>query len=253
VARLYNRCNALRTGTTVRPKAWPFFERSPGFKKPGRALLVLDSGGRTAGYASYSTLGKDGLDLLGAFKGVERFRVSEVGARDGSAFETLAASLGRLARRAKVEEVEFYLPPDDPFGEFCARLGCRWSLSYPRNRSSMGRIIRLAPLMEALLPELTRRIQMSRPPWKGVLRIQTDIGTAGLDLSGPSVRLASPAQRGTTVVRISQMALTQLVMGYRSVADVSLDPDVAIPARALPVLDALFPKGHPYMWWSDRF
>jgi predicted acetyltransferase len=49
------------------------------------------------------------------------------------------------------------------------------------------------------------------------------------------------------------MALTQLVMGYRSVSDVALDPDVTVPARALLALDALFPKGHPYMWWSDRF
>jgi hypothetical protein len=116
----------------------------------------------------------------------------------------------------------------------------------------MGRIVRLVPLMEALLPEFTRRIEMTRTPWKGVLQLQTDIGTAGLDLNGQSVRLASPAQRGV-VVRIPQMLLTQLVMGYRSVSDVALDPGVTIPARVLPVLSALFPKGHPYMWWSDRF
>lgn len=252
IARLYNRCNALRTGTTLRPREWAFFERSPGFKKPGRAIFALDGKGRMAGYALYSTLGKDGQDLLGALKGTERFRVSEIAARDGSAFETLAAAVGRQARRAKAEEVDFYLPPDDPFGEFCARLGCRWSINYPRNRSSMGRIVRLVPLMEALLPELTRRIRTTRPPWKGVLRVQTDIGTVNLDLNGQSVRLASPAQRGV-VVRIPQIPLTQLIMGYRSVSDVALDPGVTIPARALPVLSALFPKGHPYMWWSDRF
>lgn len=78
-------------------------------------------------------------------------------------------------------------------------LGSRWQLSlrtYPRNRSAMGRIVRLVPLMEALLPEFTRRIEMARPPWRGVLQLQTDIGAAGLDLNGESVRLASPPQHG---------------------------------------------------------
>ncbi len=239
VVRLYNRGNALRTATTLRPRDWAYFERSPHFKKPGRALLALNRAGRAIGYATYTL--QD-----------ERFRVSEVGAQDPAAFETLAAALGRQARRAKAEEVDLYLPPDDPFGDFCARFGSRWSITCPRNRGAMGRIIQLAPLAEAMLPEFSRRLHASPLSWKETLDLQTDIGAVGLSLNGKSVRLTSPA-RCDTVVRLPQMALTQLVMGYRSASDVALDPDVTVPARALPVLETLFPKGHPYMWWSDRF
>ncbi len=239
VARIYARCNARRTGTTLRPKDWPYFERSSHFKKPGRATLVLDERGRTIGYATYASLD-------------ERFQVSEVGARDPSAFETLTAVLGQQARRRKVDEVEFHLPLDDPFGEFCARYGCRWNVVYPRNRSSMGRILHLTPLMKALQPELSRRLRTSPMAWDGTLNLDTDIGAVGLKVTNQAVALAPPHRRAVRV-RLSEMALTQLVMGYRSAADLALDPDVAVPARALPILDALFPKGHPYMWWSDRF
>ena len=239
VARIYARCNARRTGTTLRPKDWPYFERSPHFKKPGRAVLVLDGRGRTVGYATYAFLD-------------ERLRVSEVGARNPSAFETLTAVLGRQARRRGVEEVEFHLPMDDPFGEFCVHLGCRWSIVHPRNRGPMGRILHLNPLMKALQPELSRRLRTSPTPWAGRLRMETDLGIVGLQLAGNGVTLA-PAHPEAVRVRLPQMALTQVVMGYRSVADVALDPGVSIPHRALPALNALFPKGHPYMWWSDRF
>lgn len=237
IARIYNRTQARRTGTTLRPKDWAYFERSVHFKKPGRASLVLDPAGRTIGYATWSFL--DG-----------RFRVSEVGAGDSSAFETLAAVIGHQARRRKAEEVEFHLPSDDPFGEFCARLGCRWDIVHPRNRGPMGRILHLAPLMAALQPELSDRLHAD--PWAGRLRLETDLGAIGLRISGTGVTLTQP-HPGALRVALPQMALTQLVMGYRSAADVALDPDVTIPRRALPALSALFPKGHPYMWWSDRF
>jgi len=42
------------------------------------------------------------------------------------------------------------------------------------------------------------------------------------------------------------------VMGYRDAKDVAYDADVHIPVRALEILGVLFPKGHAYMWWSDR-
>jgi hypothetical protein len=38
-------------------------------------------------------------------------------------------------------------------------------------------------------------------------------------------------------------------MGYQSVDETG----VRVPRAALPVLEGLFPKGHPYMWWPDRF
>ncbi len=238
VARLYNRLNDLRTGTAVRPGGWRYFDISASFNKPGKAVLVLNRSGRITGYATYSV--RD-----------ERFIVSEVGGTGNAVFETLAAVLGRRARRAGVERVQFHLPVDDPFGAFCARYGSRLEVEAPRNAGPMGRIIHLTQLMERLAPEFNRRLEASGFSWKGSLAFQTDLGSVGL--KGNSASVAVTPGRSALKVELPQMALTQLALGYRSVDDVVYDAGVKIPSRALPVLEALFPKQDAYMWWSDRF
>lgn len=59
--------------------------------------------------------------------------------------------------------------------------------------------------------------------------------------------------RHATRVKIPQMRLIQLVMGYRSAEDLANELDVSIPSSVLPILSVLFPKTVGYIWWSDRF
>jgi len=238
VARLYNRLNVGRTGAVVRPGDWRYFDISAHFRKPDRAVLVMDGRHRITGYATCAV--RDELLV-----------VSELGGRDGAVFETLAAVLGWRARRAGVETVECHLPQDHAFGAFCVRYGCGWRVQYTRNGGAMARIIHLAPFMEKLSPELGRRLHAT--PWQGALSLETDIGSVSLLANGPFLTVTPDAGRNAQKVRIPQMALTQLAMGYRSAPDVAYDAEARIPSRALPALNALFPRGYPYMWWADRF
>ena len=240
VVALYNRLNADRTASVIRSRNWAYFGISADFKDPGRALVAVGRRGGVAGYATYAA--RHG-----------RFIVSEIGGTGGPAFESLASALSRRASREGAEAVAFHVPSDDAFGAFCSRYGCRWRIEHPRNADAMGRIVDLRALMEKLAPEWNRRLQALPTSWRERLLLETDIGSVGLRVLGRSVLLETKAGRGAATVRLPQNVLTQLVLGYRSVAEVVYDRDVSIPRRILPVLDALFPKGHPYMWWSDRF
>ena len=245
VVRLYNRCNAARSGAVMRATDWQPAWRMPGMgegteRRQGRGIVACGRSGRIAGYAVYDAQ-------------AGHLHVSELSGMDGAAFDTLAAALGRRARAAGVKRIRFHLPEDDPFGAFCARYGCSWHIGHPYNAGSMGRIVDLTALMEKLTPAFARRLNASGAEWDRPIRLVTDIGSVDLVKDGASVAVSAPAPHRATVVHIPQMALMQLVIGYRSVRDVAYDRDVNIPATAFTALDALFPTGHPYMWWTDRF
>ena len=240
VVALYNRLNSDRTASAIRSGSWAYFGISVDFKDPGRALVTIGSRSGVAGYATYAV--RHG-----------RFIVSEIGGTGGFAFESLVSALSRRAGRAGIEAVAFHVPPDDAFGAFCSRYGCRWRIEHPRNSDAMGRIVHLQGLMEKLVPVWSRRLQALFRSWDEHLILETDIGSVGLRVWDRPVVLETMAGRGAATVRLPQSVLTQLVLGYRSVAEVVHGRDVSIPRRILLVLDALFPKGQPYMWWSDRF
>ena len=50
---MYNRLNGDRVASVVRPGGWSYFELSPDFEKPGRAIVVDDARGRIQGYATW--------------------------------------------------------------------------------------------------------------------------------------------------------------------------------------------------------
>lgn len=245
VAQLYNRCNAARSGTVVRAKDWQPAWRMPRMgegtqRRQGRGIVACHPSGRITGYAVYDAQ-------------AGHLHVSELSGMDGAAFHTLAAALGRRARAGGAKRIRFHLPEDDPFGAFCGRYGCRWHIGHPRNGGSMGGIVDLTALMKKLTPAFAHRLNVSGAEWDRPIRLVTDIGLVDLVKDGASVAVNTPTRRRATAVDIPQMALMQLVMGYRSVRDVAYDQDVNIPATAFPALDALFPTGYPYMWWTDRF
>jgi predicted acetyltransferase len=235
VQRLYNRHNRERNASVVRPAGWSYFEMSQDFNAPGRTIVVEDTRGRIQAYATWQV--RDG-----------QFLVAEVGGTGDDAFASLGKALGQRAKRAKMDQVIFDLPRDDAFADFCIPLGCEQRVTYPQNSGAMGRIVHMRPLMEKLVPELSKRSAGFRG--RVSVAIETDIGTVGLGIDRNGVRVI---RGGVLVVKMSQLVLTQLVMGYRSAADVAADPMVSVPNKAMPVLDLLFPKRDGYMWWSDRF
>lgn len=237
VQKLYTRLNATRTASVIRPKKWSYFELSQNFKKPGRALVVEDGRGRIVGYATWDVR-------------EDQFLVGEVGGDQHEVFGAIARALGQSAKRAKMDVVVFDLPEDDAFADFCVPLGCERRVVYPANSDAMGRIIHLQPLMKKLVPEFEKRLSDVGYAKSESLLLETDMGVVGLQIRRGQVRVCD---RGTTKVKMPQLVLTQLVMGYRDVDDILLKNEVVIPKKALPVLRGLFPRTHGYMWWSDRF
>ena len=179
--------------------------------------------------------------------------VIEVGASDRAAYPSLANRIRRLAAQVSAERVRFCLPVDDPFGEYLARFGCGWSVHFPENGGSMGRLVCVMSTMQRLLPTFTHRLAESGMslPANG-LSLDTDIGVTGLSVTGSRLSLSEDCLTGARI-GISQMHLTQLLFGYRSVDDLMIGGEIRLSKNLIPVVSALFPKSNPDMWWGDRF
>lgn len=241
--RVYGKYNGGRSGMAARGAKWTPWWRMPRMgegttRRRGQVVVIRDEKDRLKGFVVFD-----------AQSG--RLVVSEVCGVDREALATIGAVIGRRAKREGAEQVRFCLPLDDPFLDVCQALGYSCSASYPFNGGAMGRIISLEPLMQKMTGVFFNRILASGLDWTGDVVLKTDIGTVGLHIERTGVSLVE--QMGRPQVYISQMALSQLVMGYRTVDDVAHDPGVSISKRLLSVMDVLFPKGNPYMWWSDRF
>jgi predicted acetyltransferase len=243
IRRLYRRYNAGRSGMDVRPTDWMPRWYMPRLgegttRRAGQVVVVCDGQDRVRGYAVYDAQ-------------AERMVVAEVCGTDHKALMSIGGVLARRALRAKVEHIRFCLPVDDPFVHLCVPLGCEVRAGYPFNSGAMGRIVRLNSLIKKMIPVFEERVKKSQLTWRGVLGIETDIGRVGLRIGPSGVAISSPSAH--TRIKVNQMVLTQMVMGYRGVFDVVHDRGVDIPKQILPVVDVLFPRGNPYMWWTDRF
>jgi predicted acetyltransferase len=243
IKKVYRKYNAGRIGMDARRERWVPMWRMPRMgegttRRAGNVIMICDDKDRIKGFVVFDSQ-------------AGRFVVSEVCGVDRAALVTLGAVIGRRAKREGADQVRFCLPFDDPFLDVCIPLGYSSSTSYPFNGGAMGRIITLEPLLQKMTGVFYDRINTSGLDWVGDLVVKTDIGTVGLHIVPDQITLQE--QTGRPNIYISQMALSQLVMGYRSVEDVALDLGVSIPRRLVPVLSVLFPKSNPYMWWSDRF
>ena len=241
--RVYGKYNGGRSGMAFRGPKWTPWWRMPRMgegttRRRGQVIVIRDQKDRLKGFVVFDAQ-------------AGRLMVSEVCGVDRDALVTLGAVIGRRAKREGAGQVRCCLPLDDPFLDVCMALGYSCSASYPFNGGAMGRIISLESLMQKMTGVFFDRMIASGLGWTGDVILKTDIGTVGLHIGRSSVSLTEPVKRPQ--VYISQMALSQLAMGYRTAEDVAHDQGVSISKRMLPVMNALFPKGNPYMWWSDRF
>jgi predicted acetyltransferase len=230
VAEIYEHMNANRTFTCVRdPNTWTGFRIGASWNDRIDALVVLD-GDQIIGYANYD------LDPW-------RCAFGEVGYTSPAVFSTLLAEAAKQAADKRLEKFTIHAPVDDPFVIYCRRYGCTTSLSYARNAHGMARIINQTATLQAIQPLMLKRLQSSQIDWRGTLVFSTDLGKDALGLgSGPELAL-----------RLPQTILTQWVMGYRGIEDALFESDAQVPAEAVPVLQAIFPIGYPYIFASDRF
>ncbi len=161
-------------------------------------------------------------------------------------------------REGQVERVVLGLPPEGPVAA-AARLQDAELVT--RAQSCGGTMVRLldaARLLRALAPELNERLRAAGLAATATLRIETDEGGTTLHVAPDGVRVVDGETPGAADgehlrVTLPQTALARLALGGFPPGDL-LDRLPAPPdARAREVLEALFPRRHPYTHLLDRY
>jgi hypothetical protein len=171
----------------------------------------------------------------------------EVETEDRGAAESILAFAAPHARKAGISALSFPLAADHPFARVCIDLGgyhqIRGATRDVTLDEEMVRVIDVRAVFEALETDLALRLLDA-----GVSGEQREL-TMVVGSERVPLRLDPQGIRpidGTeskTEVRLPRWAFTQLVMGYRTGAD--LPPDTVSPEGATRLLDTLFPKTWP--------
>lgn len=241
---LYDLNHRTRTGTVLRPReSWKGLHHGTQWGCGTEVATASDDGSTVRGYVAFDNV-------------ATVCRIGDLAYATPNVFPALLWEMVRQAGRRNLAEFEVKLPPDHAFVQFCRRCGGRVETVYERNANGMGRIINLGSLFVKLADVLSERFQCSPLiALRGVLELKTDLGAVALELSEGQVRVLPQGQSVTATwqVELPQMGLMQLVMGYRGVADAMLDDGVSLPPAAVPLMETLFPIGHPWMAMTDWF
>lgn len=236
---IYEMNNSMRSGSVTRTDEWEGFSRGSGFDVGTRPCVVVNHLDEVLGYFVWDDT-------------EDRSMVSEAGASHPAVWHSMVHAFAQRAEKLQHEGIQLLIPPDHPLSLVCKRYGCRIQIACPSDGGGMMRIVNLGSTFRKLLPELSRRWLHSDLGWHGCLRLCTDIGEVCLKLSRTGVELGE-SEHEIRSLTIPQTKLTQLLIGYRTAAEVQSDEGVEIPTSALSWLNALFPASYPYIWWSDRF
>jgi predicted acetyltransferase len=240
VIDLYERHNIERSCSVTRTaEHFTHFPKGTHWGQPAEAVVFEDEAGRRVGYAAWD-------------KTNERVSVIEAEAEEAGCFGALLAEFARQAVAKRCGHITLHLPPDHSFAEYLQRFGCEWTIAYPRHADGMMRLLNQATLFDALRPELERRVMAARLPAPLDVSVITELGALRLRLIGDRLALEHNAGAPASIT-LSQDKLAQLIAGYRPARDVLNDAGAQVTGNALPLLDALFPRGWPHLWHADHF
>ena len=256
--RSYQPCDAeavaaLRALPRARPIMWAW--QGPEDEPP----FVLERDGKVVGCYSLAWEHRTNPPAL----------VNEVEGVDMTAYQTLAKHIAETALADGVDTVSTYLSPDHPLGALmlarggiCQTQGASWEVA---KDEEMVCILDLAAALQAVAPGLGG-------PARGRVIIEMDgevattaagdpsthsagSGQAPLRAGPPEIEAGAPARAARS--RIGRVPMTQLLVGYRSVFEITGRPDVGIRDQDFAILDTLFPKTRPYAWpdpyiWDEQ-
>ena len=247
ILALYAANNAERTGTPLREEmGWKEFTKRGGVVPD--PYVVLSDVGEVIGYfvCDNDATKRDMID--------QSCTLFEIGFQDTTIFETIVHFLAYGVNYTSAVRIRCAIPADHPFTIFCRRYGC-WTNTYtPKDHMGMMRIINQSSCLKKITGELENRLRRSADllQWSGQILISSDLGQDCLEIDKGSVAHINN-QANAFHLEMPQDKLIQLMMGRRSIEDLSTEPDVSVSAEIISVLEALFPLGHPHVWWSDRF
>jgi predicted acetyltransferase len=249
LVKLYERENKERTGSQVRTvEYWHWLLEGLQASKrlsPENIWLIRDQAGEVSGYVFLRPGFQDALDIL------------EASAADERTAHAIFSLVMEAAYREHKRRIDIKLPLDHAVTRYAMRRGAQIK-GY--SSGIFARILNIEGLFNALVPELEHRLRISLySHWEGTLLLETDIGELSLGIRKGTI---NPGKVIGKVLgfRIPQAMLARLVTGYANLhwtagalnmlfkSNRNSSP---IPVDALPILEALFPKGYPYMWNAD--
>jgi hypothetical protein len=143
---------------------------------------------------------------------------------------------------------------------------------FVRCGSSMARVLDVARLLEALKPELTRRLSAAGSRFAGALYFQTEIGEAmltvapdGLTVEGLAPEGSAGTDQGGTArpgpaasaekieLRLPQATLARLALGALPPGDLLARLEQPPDEKTGQLLETLFPLRRPHLYLPDRF
>jgi GNAT superfamily N-acetyltransferase len=151
---LYNRAHALRSWTHERQATWNQLYETE-LWKPGSEILVVERGGRLAGYAILREqfYGRTPSSLV----------VDELTVRDVEVAHTLLGQIAARCWKLRLSSFQVREPPDSTTGRAAIQIGCTVHRTYASGRGWMGAILDREGLLSLLEPELRRRVGRALP------------------------------------------------------------------------------------------
>jgi len=241
ISRIYNRENATRTGTAVRPTYLRCM-----YPKPMEGYLWADARGRTAGY------------VVLAREGPGRMECVEAGGDTGEVLRALASLAGRWG----CPEVQFRTFSDaHPLMRRLRQGDCRVEVQHVTSGGAMVAVIRLASTLGKMAGELGRRLRASPlAAWRGRLRVDDGREAATLAIDRSRVRVVAEAAsrrrggagRAAHVLRGGDH-VAQLLIGTDAPDAVLDDAGMTARGEARALARVLFPNQDPQLNLRDRF
>ena len=180
-------------------------------------------------------------------EGEWNMRPYEIGTLPGHLKAGAASVLRVLAAEAAEQRLEWLtceLPPGSPLVGVLKQIGFTHEIEYAQNQGGMGRIMDLGDLALALTDSVGERGRN--------LGLAGSVGKVEFICAGERAALELGAGRALSI-SLPQQNLLQLLMGYRSVAELRLEFPGCVTDGDAGVLDMLFAGDEPYMWRLDHF
>lgn len=231
LAQLYNRENATRTGTAVRPTylrpQWP--DKWQGF--------LWKDADKVVGYVVVSR-GNDTLEVLDCV---------------GDDKETLAI-LGMLLQRFHLKNLHFGgLHYDNPLRKRITRQSYSWSrTTYLNNGGPMICTLNLKSTLTKMAGELSRRLKRSYlADWRGSLLIADDREKVSLAIDRSRVKVAPPAKTSHRITGGPYIA--QFLLGTHDPSETIEIGNIKLAGDAPRLVEVLFPNKHPSLAPWDHY
>lgn len=194
------------------------------------------------------------IDPAGAIRGYLRFgvrdgrlEVGEIAAMDRGAAQTLYDRVLYLAREQSAAEIRVTATPDNRWSRLAFGRGAQLCVG-SGGGAGMVRVLDLPALLQAIQPELERRVATSEfSARRADIRIESPVGRTTVRVDHG--RVIVDDARSASSVTLPFHALGPLVAGYQPIDALLGQPGVFLHGAGRErLLEVLFPEGYPH--WS---